>query len=46
MIEIFPATAKDLSTIKNLAHEIWPATYGAILSKKQLDYMLNLFYSE
>lgn len=46
MIEIFPATAKDLSIIKNLAYEIWPTTYGKILSEKQLIYMLDLFYNE
>ena len=46
MIEIFPATSEDLSTIKYLAYKIWPATYNAILSKKQLAYMLDLFYNE
>lgn len=46
MIEIYPATSEDLTTIKNLAYRIWPATYGAILSEKQLAYMLDLFYDE
>ena len=46
MIEIYPATPEDLTTIKNLAYRIWPATYGAILSEKQLAYMLDLFYDE
>lgn len=46
MIEIFPATSEDLSTIKYLAYKIWPATYGEILSEKQLAYMLDLFYDE
>lgn len=46
MIEIIPATSEDLATIKNLAYKIWPATYGSILSEKQLAYMLDLFYSE
>jgi GNAT superfamily N-acetyltransferase len=46
MIEIVPATAKDLTIIKNLAYQIWPATYGTILSEKQLAYMLDLFYDE
>ena len=46
MIEIFSATAKDLATIKDLAYRIWPATYGEILSEKQLAYMLELFYDE
>ena len=46
MIEIFPATSDHLSTIKDLAYRIWPATYGEILSEKQLAYMLELFYNE
>ncbi len=46
MIEIFSATSNDLTTIKDLAYRIWPATYGAILSEKQLVYMLDLFYNE
>lgn len=46
MIEIFPARVADLSTIKYLAYKIWPATYGKILSEKQLAYMLDLFYNE
>jgi ribosomal protein S18 acetylase RimI-like enzyme len=46
MIEIIPATSKDLSTIKKLAYRIWPGTYGQILSEKQLAYMLDLFYDE
>ena len=46
MIEIFPATSSHLSTIKDLAYRIWPATYGEILSEKQLDYMLDLFYNQ
>ena len=46
MIEIFPASFQDLKTIKDLAYKIWPATYGTILSEKQLAYMLDLFYNE
>lgn len=46
MIEIFPATIEDLKTVKDLAYQIWPATYGKILSEKQLSYMLDLFYNE
>ena len=46
MIDIFPATSEDFITIKDLAYRIWPATYGKILSEKQLDYMLDLFYNE
>lgn len=46
MIEIVAATVADFSIIRDLAYEIWPHTYGHILSKEQLDYMLDAFYSE
>lgn len=43
---IRPATEADVSIIRHLAHEIWPVAYGEILSPAQLEYMLDLFYSE
>lgn len=46
MTNIIPATPSDFPTIKALAYAIWPATYGPILSKEQVDYMLGAFYSE
>lgn len=36
----------DLVTVEKLAREIWPATYGSILSPAQLSYMLQLIYSQ
>ncbi len=39
------ATEKDIPTIRQLAHDSWPAAYGAILSPEQLDYMLNKIYN-
>jgi diamine N-acetyltransferase len=35
----------DINTIGFLAQQIWPPTYGSILSPEQLQYMMNLFYS-
>ena len=35
----------QLSIVSDLAYAIWPATYGEILSKAQLDYMLANFYA-
>ena len=35
----------ELSLTRNLAEKIWPSTYGTILSKEQLSYMLNWMYS-
>ena len=46
MVEIIPANNSDFGIIKDLAYHIWPATYGRILSEKQLAYMLDLFYNE
>jgi ribosomal protein S18 acetylase RimI-like enzyme len=46
MITITPATANDYKTIQNIAHQTWPIAYGEILSKVQLDYMLDAFYNE
>lgn len=36
----------DIPLIRDLTYKIWPATYGNILSKEQINYMLNLMYSE
>jgi GNAT superfamily N-acetyltransferase len=46
MITITLATANDFKTIQEIAYKTWPDTYGEILSKAQLDYMLDAFYSE
>lgn len=45
MIQIVAAKPSDFDTIRDLAYAIWPETYGHILSKEQLDYMLAAFYS-
>ena len=46
MITISEATSNDFKTIQEIAYQTWPLTYGEILSKTQLDYMLAAFYSE
>ena len=46
MITIVAGTPKDFEIIRAIAYQTWPATYGKILSKAQLDYMLAKFYSE
>ncbi|HLA55084.1 MAG TPA: GNAT family N-acetyltransferase [Flavobacterium sp.] len=45
MITISEATADDFGIISEIAYKTWPSTYGNILSKVQLNYMLDLFYS-
>jgi len=44
-MNIIVATKEQLSIVKNLAYKIWPNAYETILSKAQLDYMLELIYS-
>lgn len=46
MITIVTATTNDYQTIQNIAHQTWPIAYGEILSRAQLDYMLEAFYNE
>lgn len=45
MVTIRLANADDLTTVEKLAREIWPGTYGDILSSEQLEYMLDLIYN-
>lgn len=45
MITISEAALSDIKQIQNIVDITWPITYGKILSKEQLDYMLGLFYS-
>ena len=40
------ADTTDIHVISMLAHAIWPEAYRSILSPAQLNYMLDLFYSE
>jgi diamine N-acetyltransferase len=39
------ARLSELGIVHDLAHSIWPSAYGAILSKPQLNYMLDKIYS-
>ncbi len=46
MVNIRNANIDDLIPIERLAREIWPGTYGDILSQEQLHYMLDLIYNQ
>ncbi|MDD3004584.1 GNAT family N-acetyltransferase [Flavobacterium sp.] len=46
MVTIEPANTSHFGVIKELAYQIWPATYKDILTQEQLYYMLELFYNE
>jgi diamine N-acetyltransferase len=45
MITIRLANVEDLTTVEQLAREIWPVTYAGIVPPDHLAYMLNLFYN-
>jgi RsiW-degrading membrane proteinase PrsW (M82 family)/ribosomal protein S18 acetylase RimI-like enzyme len=40
------AYEKDIPLIRDLTMKIWPQTYSPILSAAQIDYMLDMMYSE
>lgn len=46
MISISEAKSTDFPVIREIAKTTWPVAYGSILSKAQLDYMLEKFYSD
>lgn len=45
MISIEKNTDNDFVIIREIANEVWPIAYGSILSKAQLDYMMEMMYS-
>jgi ribosomal protein S18 acetylase RimI-like enzyme len=45
MINIRLANENDLTTVEQLAREIWPVAYDGIVPPQQLAYMLDLIYS-
>jgi GNAT superfamily N-acetyltransferase len=45
MYIIRQATFDDLETIRNIADKTWWHTYGPILDKEQISFMLNTIYS-
>lgn len=46
MIKLVKITKTEVSIVQKLAREIWNEHYIKILSQQQIDYMLDLFYSE
>ena len=45
MIDIIKASKEEVSTINRLAYDIWYPTYENVISKEQIDFMLNNIYS-
>jgi diamine N-acetyltransferase len=46
MINISEASVNDISAIRKIAYDTWPKVYAKIITPAQIDYMLDLFYSE
>ena len=45
MREIRKAGTGDIPLIRELTFAIWPQTYSSIISKEQIEYMLDMIYS-
>jgi diamine N-acetyltransferase len=45
MPQIKIAAAEDIPLIQQLTFATWPQTYSSIISKAQIDYMLEIMYS-
>ncbi|MEK8179662.1 GNAT family N-acetyltransferase [Flavobacterium buctense] len=45
MVVIENNTDANFTDVRAIANEVWPKTYGSILSQAQLDYMMNMMYS-
>ena len=45
-MKLISCKIEQLSIVINLTKQIWPIAYGQILSKSQLDYMIDTFYNE
>ena len=46
MFDIRKAGVDDISLIRELTFRVWPQTYASILTQEQIDYMLEMIYSE
>jgi len=45
MIVIENNMDSNFTEVRAIANEVWPKTYGSILSQAQLDYMMEMMYS-
>jgi diamine N-acetyltransferase len=45
MLSITKATITDIPLIRQLTFAIWPQTYSSIISKEQIDFMLEQMYN-
>ena len=45
MLAVTKATASDIPLIRQLSFAIWPQTYSDVISKEQIEYMLQMMYN-
>ena len=45
-MNLIKANTEHIPIVIDLTKKIWPVAYGEILSKSQLDYMIDKFYNE
>ncbi len=46
MLSIRKTGNTDIPLIRELTFKVWPQTYAAIITKEQIDFMLEMMYSE
>jgi diamine N-acetyltransferase len=46
VLSIRNAAATDIPLIRELTFKVWPQTYAAIISEEQINFMLEMMYSE
>lgn len=46
MFEIRNASEADIPALRELVFKVWPQTYRGMITDEQIDYMLELMYSE
>jgi diamine N-acetyltransferase len=46
MLSVKKASITDIPLIRELTFAIWPQTYASLLTQEQIDYMLEMMYSE
>ena len=46
LLSISAVSTESIPLIRELTYSVWPQTYRGLLSDEQIDYMLDLMYSE
>lgn len=44
-LKLISVSKSNLEQIRDLAHQVWPQTYASILSDRQIEYMMDMMYS-